>query len=317
MLRVDRMSPLRLPSVLGLLGPIQVSSFIGRLAGHRYLKLGDPRYSPQLYGDGIHPVDPQPYIWGANIAFKPTQNLELGFSLTSVFAGHGRPLTLKTFFHTFSQHGNFQTVDPGDRSPTMSAAYRLPGLRNLVTVYADSMSETQPFPLFYPKEAAVNAGIYFAHVPRVSNLDLRVEGIYTNIPGHQASNNSYFVNFHYADGDRNYGQLFTSWIGRGANGGQASATYWFTGRNQATFMYKKLVSNKSLLQGGNVNDFSTAVAWMVRPQLELLGSVQYERWNFPFLRAGAQSNVSTSIEIRVWPNLHFGSRHLPADSIHP
>ena len=310
MLRVDRTSPLRLPSVLGWLGPMQVSGFIGRLGGYRYLKLGQPGPPPfhsTLYGDGIHPVDPQPFIWGANIAFKPTQNLELGFSLTAVFAGHGRPLTLKTFLHTLSQHGNFQPLEPGDRSPTISAAYKLPYLRNLVTVYADSMSETQPFPLFYPKEAALNAGIYFTHVPQISNLDLRVEGIYTNIPGHQAGNNSYFVNSHYAEGDRNYGQLFTSWIGRGGTGGEGSATYWFSARNRATFTFRRLVSNRSLLEGGNMNDFSTSIHWMVRPQVEVAGSVQYERWNFPFLHPGPMSNISTAIEIRVWPKLHLAS----------
>ena len=311
MLRIDRTSPLRLPSVLRVLGPMQMSGFIGRLGGHRYLKLG-PDF--QLYGDGIHLVDPQPYLWGINIAFKPTQNLELGFSLTTEFAGHGRPLNLKTFLHTFSQHGNFQPVEPGDRSPTMSAAYRLPKLRNLVTVYADSMSETQPFPLFYPLESALNAGIYLAHVPRLPNLDLRCEGIYTNIPGKNAASNSYFVNTHYAEGDRNDGQLFTSWIGRGGNGGQTSATYWFSGRNQATFAYRRLVSNSTLLQGGNVNDYSTSVRWMLRSHFEIIGFVQYERWNFPLLHAGPQSNISSSVEIRVWPKLHVASGSTPRDT---
>jgi hypothetical protein len=35
-----------------------VSGFVGRLGGHRYLRLG-PDFV--LYGDGIHDVDPQPY----------------------------------------------------------------------------------------------------------------------------------------------------------------------------------------------------------------------------------------------------------------
>jgi hypothetical protein len=300
-LRIDRARPLRLPSVLGVLGPMQVSGFLGRIGGYRYLKLG-PTF--QLYGDGVHPVDPQPYLWGANIAFKPTENLELGFSITTLFAGHGRPLTLKTFLHTFSQHGNLQPVEPGDRSPTISASYRLPKLRNLVTVYADSMSETQPFPLFYPQESALNAGIYIAQLPRIHGLDLRCEGIYTNIPGHQAANNSYFVNFHYTEGDRNYGQLLTSWIGRGGNGGQASTTYWFSGRNQATLSYRRLVSNKALLDGGNVNDYTAATSWMLGSHVEVAASVQYERWNFPLMSPSPRSNISTSIEIRLWPKLH-------------
>ena len=300
MLRVDRTSPMKLPSLLGLLGPMSVSGFIGRLGGHRYLRLG-PDFV--LYGDGIHDVDPQPYIWGANIAFKPTSNLELGFALTAVFAGYGRPLTLHTFFHTFSQHGNAQPVDPGDRSPAMSASYRLPGLRNSATVYADAFSETQPFPLFYPLETALNAGIYLPKVPRIKNLDFRCEGIYTNIPGHNAGNNTYYVNAHYAEGDRNYGQLFTSWIGRGGNGGQASTTYWFSGHNQATLTYRRMVSDQSLLKGGNVHDISGNVTWMLRPHIELSALLQYERWNFAELNSGPRSNLATTIEIRVWPKL--------------
>jgi membrane-associated phospholipid phosphatase len=300
MLRVERISPLKLPSLLGLLGPMYVSGFLGRLGGHRYLRLG-PNFV--LYGDGIHDVDPQPYIWGANIAFKPTSNLELGFSLTAVFAGHGRPLTLHTFLHTFSQHGNAQPVDPGDRSPTMSVSYRLPGLRNSVLVYADAMSETQPFPLFYPLETALNAGIYLPHVPRIKNLDFRCEGIYTNIPGRNAGNNSYFVNAHYAEGDRNYGQLFTSWIGRGGNGGQASTTYWFSGRNQATLTYRRMVSDQSLIKGGNVHDVSGNFTWMLRPHIEVAVSLQYERWNFAELNPGPRSNLAATIEIRIWPKL--------------
>ena len=316
MLRVERISPLKLPSVLGLLGPMSVSGFIGRLGGHRYLRLG-PDFV--LYGDGIHEVDPQPYIWGANIAFKPTSNLELGFSLTAVIAGHGRPLTLRTFLHSFSQHGNAQPVDPGDRSPTMSASYRLPGLRNSVVVYADAMSETQPFPLFYPLETALNAGIYLPHVPGIKNLDFRCEGIYTNIPGGKAGNNSYYVNAHYAEGDRNYGQLFTSWIGRGGNGGQASTTYWFSGRNQATLTYRRMVSNQSLLKGGNVHDISGSLSWMLRPHIEVAASLQYERWNFVELNRGPHSNLATTIEIRVWPKLRAaaGSSATGGSVAHP
>jgi hypothetical protein len=283
-----------------MLGPVSVSGFLGRLAGHRYLRLG-PDFV--LYGDGIHNVDPQPYLWGANIAFKPTSNLELSFALTTVFAGHGRPLNLKTFFHTFSQHGNIQPVEPGDRSPTISASYRLPKLRDLVTVYADSMSETQPFPLFSPKESALNAGIYFSHVPGIRNLDFRGEGIYTNIPGTNAGNNSYFVNFHYAGGDRNNGQLYTSWIGRGGNGGQASTTYWFSGRNQATLTYRRMVSDQSLLKGGNLHDVSGSFSWLLRPHIEVSGSLQYEKWNFPLLNSGPRSNISSTVEIRIFPKL--------------
>jgi membrane-associated phospholipid phosphatase len=299
MLRVDRVSPLQLPSVLKIFGPVYVSGFLARVGGTRYLRLG-PDFVQ--YGDGIHNVDPQPFIWGANISFKPTSNLELGFSITTMFAGHGRPLTLETFLHTFSQRGNLQPVDPGGRRPTMSASYRLPGLRNSVTLYADWLSEAQPLALFYPTQSGLSAGMYLPHLPRLKRMDFRIEGIYTNMPGN-LTNNLFYVNFHYPNGYRNYGQILGSWIGRGGDGGQASTTYWFSGRNQATLTYRRTLTDPSLLGGGNVHDVSGNLTWLLRSNLEVAASVQYERWNFSTLHPGPRDNISSTIELRVWPKL--------------
>jgi membrane-associated phospholipid phosphatase len=299
MLRLDRVSPLKLPSVLGFLGPVYMSGFLARMGGVRYLGLG-PDFV--LYGDGIHSVDPQPYIWGANIAFKPTANLELGFSIATEFAGHGRPLNLKTFLHTFSQHGDFQPVDPGARRPVMSASYRLPGLRNVVLLYADALSEAQPMPLLYPRQSALNAGIYLSRLPRIKNMDFRCEGVYSNMPGNP-NNNAFYRNDHYPVGYRNYGQIIGSWIGHGGNGGQASTTYWFSGHNRATLTYRRMVSNQSLLKGGNVHDISGNFSWVLQSHIELAASLQYERWNFLELYPGPRSNLATTIEIRIRPKL--------------
>lgn len=313
MLRVERVSPMRWPSVLRLLGPVTVSGFLARMGGTKYLRLG-PDF--EQFGDGIHNVDPQPFLWGANIAFKPTQNLELGFSITSIFAGHGRPLTIRTFLHTFSQRGNIQPVDPGGRRPTMSASYRLPGFRNSVQVYADWLASAQPLPLLYPKESGLSAGMYISHMPRIKNLDLRCEGIYTNMPGNPI-NNLFYVNFHYPNGYRNYGQLMGSWVGRGGNGGEASATYWFSARNKGTISYRRMISNPSLLGGGNLHDVFATAVWMPRPQFEVAASVQYERWNFVALDKGPDSNVSTTIEIRLWPKLRTAANAIANGNVHP
>jgi hypothetical protein len=299
MLRVDRVSPLRLPSILGKSGPVYVSGFLARVGGTKYLRLG-PDFVQ--YGDGIHNVDPQPFIWGANIAFKPTSNLELGFSITSIFAGHGRPLTLQTFLHTFSQRGNIQPLDPGGRRPTMSASYRLPGLRDSVTVYADWLSEAQPLALLYPTQSGLSAGMYLSRLPRLKRVDFRIEGIYTNIPDH-TTHNLFYVNFHYPNGYRNYGQILGSWVGRDGDGGQASTTYWFSGRNQATLTYRRTLTDPNLFGGGNVHDISGNLGWMLRSYLEVGASVQYERWNFAALNPGPRSDVSSALEITLRPKL--------------
>ena len=315
MLRVERVSSLRLPGPLRALGPMYVSGFLARVGGTKYLRLG-PDFVQ--YGDGIHNVDPQPFIWGASIAFKPTENLELEFAITSLFAGHGRPLTLQTFFHTFSQHGNIQSLDPGGRRPTISASYRLPGLRDSVLLYADWLSEAQPLPLLYPTQSGLNAGIYLSHLPRIKNVDFRLEGIYTNIPG-DSTNNLFYVNYHYPNGYRNYGEIIGSWIGRGGNGGEASTTYWFSARNRATITYRRMVTDASLLRGGNVHDISGAFSWMPLPHVEFAASLQYERWNFAELGPGPRSNISSMIEVRTWPKLRWAAAQRPASvtNLHP
>jgi len=300
MLRLERVSPMRLPTIFSFLGPLYVSAFLGRLGGVRYLALG-PNFT--LYGDGVHQVDPQPFIWGGAITFKPTRNLELQFAGTTVFAGHGRPLTLETFLHTFSQHGDFQPVDPGARRPTVSASYRLPHLRDTVTIYADSMALAQPTPLFYPQQSALNAGIYAVHLPRLNKVDFRCEGVYTNIPGN-STNNAFYRNDHYPTGYRNYGQIIGSWIGRTGSGGQASTTYWFTGRNKATLTYRRMITGPSLLKGGNVHDASASLGWTLPHDVEIDALFQYERWRFAELNPLPQNNVSAALQIQVWPRIH-------------
>ncbi len=299
MLRMERVSPMKLPGVLGWLGPVYVSGFLGRIGGYTYLRLG-PNFV--LYGDGIHAINPQPYLWGGSIAVKPTPDFEFEYSVTALFAGYGRPLTLQTFLHTFSQSGNSQAVEPGKRHTLVTASYRPPKLRNSMVLYADEMTEDEPLALAYPRQSALNAGMYLPHLPRIKNLDFRIEGVYTNLPGNPRSD-IFYINEHYADGYRNYGQIMGSWVGRGGNGGQASTTYWFSGHNQATLTYRRTVVDPTLLQGGNVHDISGRLSRMLRPHVEVVGALQYERWNFPLLNPGPRSNIATTIEIRVSPKL--------------
>src|SRR5438270_1945379 len=182
----------------------------------------------------------------------------------------------------------------------MSSSYRIPWLRNTAQFYADWLAEAQPIAILYPTQSALSAGIYFSHVPGFRNLDFRCEGTYTNIPGN-ANNNLFYVNFHYPNGYRNYGQILGSWIGRGGNGGEASTTYWFSSRNKASVAYRQMSTTPSLFGGGNVHDISGSVAWLLRNRIEIAASLQYERWNFIELNPGPRSNVASSIEIRFWP----------------
>jgi hypothetical protein len=298
MLRLSRVSPLEVP----LLGAVRAEAFLSRDGGARFLRLG-PDFV--LTGDANHSLNDQPYIWGANMSFKPTENFEFGMGLTSMIAGLGRPLNLRTFLHSFSSRGNNQPVDPGDRRTEFNFSYRIPKLRNWLTLYADGLSEDEPLPLLYPRRSAMSPGVYLSRIPGAQKLDLRVEGVYTNLPGLRLPA-YYYENEHYADGYRNYGQIIGSWIGRQGSGGTASSTYWFSARNKATVSYRTMNVDKSFLLGGHIADLSGSVTWMIRPRVEFTISCQYESWKFPLLASSPRSDVATTFGIRVFPNMRIG-----------
>src|SRR5712692_1049329 len=114
--RISRTIPLRLPSIFGLLGPMRVESFFGKLAGHEF--------------------PARPFIHGQKVSFKPTPRLEIGFSRTVIFAGMGHPLTFGSFWRSFfTLPGQAPDIgpDPGDRRAQLEFAYRV---ENWFTFYS-------------------------------------------------------------------------------------------------------------------------------------------------------------------------------------
>jgi Capsule assembly protein Wzi len=303
MLRIDRIRPTRLPSFLSLLGPIHFDFFLARQGGIHYVGLG-PTFT--IHGNASQPLIPPPYLWGIAVSIKPTENFELGLAHTTIFAGYGRPLTLGTFIHTFSTTGNLQAVDPGKRVTEFNLEYHLPGLRKRLVFYTEGMAWDDPLQGKFVGRYALDPGLYLPHLPKLKKLDLRMEGVYTNLPKlpYQAY---FYTNGHYPQGYTNYGQILGSWIGRQGSGGQASTTWWFSARNKATLSYRKTSSDKSFLQGGNESDFSGNMTWMIRPGIELSAMSQYEQWKFPLLGTGAKSDFTTSFGICIFPKARVGS----------
>jgi membrane-associated phospholipid phosphatase len=318
MLRLARVAPMKLPGLLSGLGPVHFDSFFAREGGVHYVCLTSP--SPLdcpvptphggLHGDAAQALDPPPYMWGVSFSIKPTENFELGFGHTTIFAGYGRPLNLKTFIHTFSILGNGQAVDPGKRTTEFNFSYHVPGLRKWLVIYSEAFAYNNPLEGTFAQRFAVNPGIYVPQLPGWRKLDLRVEGVNTNLPG--LKDPAYFyMNLHYPQGYTNYGQIIGSWIGRQGSGGQASSTYWFSARNKASVSYRRMVADKTFLQGGQLDDISGSITWLLRPGVEVSAMSQYESWKFPLLTAGARSDVSTSFEVRLFPKLRVGSGSSP------
>jgi hypothetical protein len=285
MLRIARTVPFNVP----LLGALRYDAFFGRLAGHS---------SP-----------PRPFTYGNKISVKPTENLELGFSRTDVFAGEGfQPLTAGTFKRAFFSVGDnpnadLRNFDPGDRRGGFDFSYRIPGIRNWVTVYSDSIADDDPSPLAAPRRSAFNPGFYLSHVPKISKVDLRVEAVNTDRPSSSATQGHFFYfNVNYHDSATNKGQLLGSWIGREGKGIQAWSTYWLNGQSRIQLGYRNAKVAKDFIpQGETVNDASVRADLRIHRDVEASALFQYEKWNAPVLSARPVSNYTTAIQITFWP----------------
>lgn len=289
MARVSRIVPFELPWVFRLLGPMKWDLFFGKLSGNQY--------------------PPGPLIHGEKIGFKPTKNLELSFSRTAEFAGVGRPLTIGAIWRTYtsiqSSVGYAPSQNPGERNGGFDFAYRLPGARDWITLYGDLASRDDPNPLDAPRRAAWSPGLYFAWIPYIPKLDLRVEAVNTNAPSQSPGSRNgrffYWETF-YHDLYTNKNNLIGDWIGREGLGLQAWSTYWFGERNTIQLAYRHAtVSGEFIPSGETLNDGSLSVDWWLHDNIQLHAFVQYEKWAAPVLAPAPQRNWTSSVALTFWP----------------
>lgn len=286
MFRVSRIVPFTLPWILRWLGPMKVDAFYGRLSGNGF--------------------PPRPLIHGEKISFKPTPNLELGFTRTVEFGGVGRPFTFErlwtSYFSVTGPTHETPANDPGKRTGGFDFNYRVPFVRNWLTLYTDSLTDDDISPLCCPGRAGLNPGIYLARFPKIPKLDLRVEGVLTNTPNRGGPQFIYFDNF-YHDLNTNEKNIIGSWMGRDGQGIQAWSTYWFSPKNSLQFGYRHAkVSKDFILSGETLNDGSVKLSWWVRNDLSLSTFVQYEKWLAPVLAPRAQTNWTSSVEFSFQPH---------------
>ena len=303
MFRINRVSPLKLPSFLGWLGPMRLEWFLGQFAGHDFVF----QTNTGVVGHFGHPLGRQPFLQGQKISLKPTPNFEFSVSVTVVFAGGPIPLDWHTFLRSYSLGNTLQSGDPahpGDRRSGVDFSYRIPGMRQWLTFYGDAFTEDEFSPLGYPRKSAIRGGIYMPRIPGIPKVDLRLEGGSTVPPDFPGCNGCFYVNNLYPDGSyTNLGNLVGSWLGRGGQGEQAWSTYWLTSRNKIQFNYRhQKVSGQYLRQGGTLNDGGLRADFWMGTRVMLSGSVQYEKWNYPVLDPLPRSNVATSVELSFWPH---------------
>jgi len=303
MFRVNRVTPFTLPSFLGLLGPIRVEAFIGQYSGYEFVDA--PSGLVGQYGQSLNR---QPIVHGQRISFKPTSNLEIGLSRTTDYGGPGYPLTLHSFLRSVFSTGNTFSGNPnkpGARRSGLDFSYRIPGLRDGLTFYAEGLAEHDEItPILGPDVAAWLGGIYIPRLPKVPKLDLRVEGGYTDpVNGlNDVAFGAYYWDATWITGFQNAGHLMGSWIGRQGQGAQAWTTYWFTPRNKLQFGFRhQKVSHQFIPNGGTLADANVRAEFLPRSSFSLSASVQYEVWNFPVIASTRQSNVTSALQLSFWP----------------
>jgi hypothetical protein len=310
MLRINRVSPFKRPGFFGWMGPWRIETFLGQLTEHDFVF----QTNAGLVGQFGQPLSRQPFLDGSRFSFKPLPDFELGFSFTVVFAGGPTPLTSYTFFHSYSPSNSHQpggNGDPGDRRSGLDFTFRIPRVKTGLNFYTEAFVEDEYSPIVYWRNAAIWSGMYLAQIPKLNKLDLRVEAGYTDLPGNLQNGSPdshyapgiFYSNGRYPSGSyTNGGDLLGNWLGRQSQGVQAWSNYRFSARSfiQASFRHQK-VSQQYMPGGGSLTDVSLSANFWLRNDLSMSGTFQYERWLYPIITPGAQTNVTTSLQVVFWP----------------
>ena len=338
--RINRIEGLHVPLLSRLTGPFRYEFLVGSLRGHTYMpNPANPGGTNPSLANVINPGDPWVHL--EKISFRPTENLEFGFERTAIWGGRGHgPSTIHTFLKSFlsfaSPGGNTKEGrdDPGARFGAFDFSYRLPFVRNWLTIYTDSEVHDDVSPVDAPRRAAYRPGIYLSHVPGVPKLDLRVEAASTDPSASdhpaQPSYPSLYGHFMYWEGIQkqgytNQGQLFGDWIGREDKGGQAWVTYHLSGnewlqvglRNQKATGYFIPGSTTETIPAGShgcpantpclapggttLNDINFQVVKRIGKDFEVNGNFALEHWKAPIYLPGQQTVTTTTIQLTWFP----------------
>jgi len=292
-LRINRVVPLRIPFVSDVLGPFRYEFLLGSLKGHSY---------PNA-----------PWVHAQKFSFKPTRNLEFGFSRVVVFAGEGHvPLTFGSFWHSFTSFSNVSVAekesrnDPGFRSSSFDFTWRLPFVENWLTLYTDSIVHDDVSPLAAPRRAAVNPGLYLSHLPKLPHFDLRGEAVSTDPVASSQGGQFLYYEYEYKDGYTNKGNLFGSWMGREGKGGQVWLTDWLSPKEYIQLGYRNAKVSKTFIPGGTTqNDINIRAVLRLKDDLELNAFGQAEFWKVPALASGPKNDFTGSFQLTYFPRLSW------------
>jgi hypothetical protein len=291
--QIDRVTPLRIPLFSSIFGPVRYEIVVGSLKGHT-----DPN---------------DPWVHMEKITIKPTKNVEISFDRMVIWGGKDHePITLHTFLHSFFSFSNVSPTtkasssDPGARFSTFDFDYRLPFLRNWVTLYTDSLVHDDVVPPDAPRRAAIHPGIYLARIPGAQRFDFRAESGNTDPSaiGRRAQTGQFFYyEVVQKQGPTNKGFLLGDWVGRQGKGSQAWLTYHLSPNEDIQFSYRNAKAATQFIPGGTTqNDFEGEIRKRIDKDFEVHAWVQYEGWKAPIYKPGAQSDTTVAAQITWYPH---------------
>jgi hypothetical protein len=288
---INRIEPLHIPLLSRITGPFRYEFLIGSLKGH------------------IYPIDPWVHI--EKVSMRPTENFEVGFERTVIWGGKGHePINLHTFLKSFFSVTAPTDItvkdgrdDPGARFGAADMSYRLPFVRNWLTVYADAEAHDDVSPVDAPRHADFRSGLYLSHTPGIPKLDVRAEAVYTDPPtGHFIGGTHEYYESIQRQGYTNAGQIFGDWIGREGKGGQGWITYHLSGNEWIQAGARRQKAAKDFIPGGTtLSDINFQAVKRIGKDFEINGSFSYERWKAPIYLPGQQAVTTTTIQLTWFP----------------
>jgi hypothetical protein len=295
-LKISTINPVHLPGLLRYFGGIRVEFVIGKLGGQQYTW--------------------RPWFNAQKFSFKLTDNLEMGFTRWAIFWGVGHPITVGSFLNDFtsltsppgSSEGLFNRLDPGDRQGGFDFRYRLPGLRNWLTLYSDSYTDDDPSPLDAPRRAAINPGLYLTHVPGIPRLDFRIEAPSTMPMAGDLGGQFNYYNNQFHSGKTNYGYLLGNSVGRDDRAQEGWLAYHFSARDKIELGFRRLKGGSFFLPGGETQSDATAKwSFTLGGDCFLSAAFQYERFWVPLL-GGPERNLSGWLQLSWEPKLQISAK---------
>ncbi len=257
-----------------------------------------------------HHYPARPYFNGEKADFTFGRTLEVSFTRWSILWGQGHPMTLgslgRNLFSSASTGTDFgygDRADPGDRKSDFDFRLHVPGLRNYVTLYADSYADDELNPIDAPRRVVWSPGVYLPRLPLLPHMDLRVEAASSEEMSQDEGGTRFFINNQYRDGNTNKGFLLGNAVGRDARAVEGRTGYWFSARTRLEAAYRQTKGGRMLPGGSTISDAFVNGSYAFAPNWSAQVFTQYERFLVPAYLPGAQHNVSARFEVLWTPKL--------------